>query len=103
VSRFAVDPVTTANDQVGDVVNGNYFINDGGTLLWVSNPTAGVETVSIVVVETVEFMTTGPVVINIAANTLVALVGPFPTSIYSNVLEFDVSDATMQVAAFSLI
>jgi hypothetical protein len=98
-SRLQVFSVATGTP--GDVANGMRMINDGATLLYVQG--AGMDaTVSTILVETVDFQTPPPIVLTIPANSFGVELGPFPVDLYGSVLEFDVSDANLTFAAFTL-
>lgn len=101
--RLSVASFTNATDVPGDVVNGMSMVNDGATMLFVANTSALARTVSTYLVETVDFQPAGPVVLTIPASATINLIGPFPTNLYGNVLEFDVSSTTLNFAAFSLL
>lgn len=103
VDRLSVASFTNATDVPGDTVNGMQMFNDGGTVLFIANTTAVARTVSVTLVETVDFQPAGPVVLTIPASATINLVGPFPTNLYGNVLEFSVSSTTLNFAGFSLL
>lgn len=99
-SRLQVDAVATGT--AGDVANGMQMINDGASVLIVQG--AGTdETVSTILVETIDFSTPPPIVLTIPANSYATMLGPFPTNLYGSILEFDVSDANLTFAAFTLL
>lgn len=87
----------------GDTVNGMQLFNNGATYLWASNAAVTAETVDFIVVETVDFQPASPLQVTIPASADSVLVGPFPTNLYGNVLEFDVSSASLSFLAFSLL
>jgi hypothetical protein len=96
---FAVDP---GDVVTGDTVNGMQMFNNGGTMLYVDNSAVTDETISVTVVETVDFQSASPLVLTIPAGAF-TLLGEFPLNYYGNVLEFDVSSASLGFVAFSLI
>src|SRR5688572_32949657 len=52
----------------GDPVNGHFMVNDGASLLWIRSAAAGDETVSTILVESLDFQVPGPVVLTIPGN-----------------------------------
>lgn len=102
-SRLQVIPAFTADLVVGDTVNGMRMSNDGGTVLYVRSSSVAAQTVSLILVETVDFLPVGPAVLTVPALTTAALIGPFPANLYGNVLEFDVSSNTLSFLAFTLL
>jgi len=103
VSRLQVFSAVAADVVAGDTVNGMRMANNGATLLWVSSSSGSAQTVETIPVETVDFSPAAPISLVVPANTVSALIGPFPVDIYGNVLEFDVSSALLGFLAFSLI
>jgi len=103
VSRLQVNGVPQGDEVAGDTVNGMSMVNNGATLLHLDNLPGVAQTISLILVGTVDFQPAGPAVLTVAADTYAALVGPFPIDTYGNVLEFDVSSASLNFAAFSLI
>lgn len=95
--------VATATVVAGNTVDGMRMSNNGATLLYVDNNSGSNQTVELILVETVDFQSAGPVVLTIPASAAVNLIGPFPANLYGNVLEFDVSSASLDFAAFSLL
>lgn len=87
----------------GNTVDGMRMPNDGSTLLYVDNDSGLDQTVTISIVETVDFYPVDPVTITIPASSTVNIVGPFPTGLYGNVLEFDVSSVDLFFGGFSLL
>lgn len=103
VSRLAASSFTAAQAVNGDVANGMQMFNNGATVLVVSSSSGADQTIDTIIVETIDFSTPPPISITITANSAFAVVGPFPTNIYGNVLEFDVSSALLDFGAFSLL
>lgn len=103
VSRLAASYFTAAEAVNGDTVNGMRMSNNGATVLVISNSAGVSRTIDTILVETVDFQPAGPVTITIGASAAFAVVGPFPTELYGNVLEFDVSNASLDFGAFSLL
>ena len=95
--------VATATVVAGNTVDGMRMSNNGATLLYVDNNAGSDQTIELILVETVDFRTAGPVVVTVPASAAVNLIGPFPINLYGNVLEFDVSSASLDFAAFSLL
>lgn len=87
----------------GNTVDGMRMPNDGSTLLYVDNDSGLDQTVTISIVETVDFYPVDPVTITVAASSTVNIIGPFPTGLYGNVLEFDVSSVDLFFGGFSLL
>ena len=77
--------------------------NNGSTLLWVDNNAGTDQTIDEYVVATADFYPVSPVSITVPGSSTVNLIGPFPTESYGNVLEFDVSSASMDFGGFSLL
>lgn len=92
-----------ADLATGNIVDGMRMINDGATFLYVANTGGTPETISVDVVETVEFVAPGPLVYTVSNLNFVDLIGPFPVGIYGNVLQFDVSSVNLAFGAFSLL
>jgi hypothetical protein len=103
VSRLSASSFTAAQAVNGDVANGMRMFNDGATVLVVSSSSGASQAIETIIVESIDFSVPPPIVITIAANAAFAVVGPFPTSLYGNVLEFDVSSALMDFGGFSLL
>ena len=103
VSRLTTSSFTAGQAVNGNVVNGMQMFNNGATVLVVSSSSGTDQTIETIIVETIDFSTPPPISITIAANAAFAVVGPFPTSTYGNVLEFDVSSALLDFGAFSLL
>jgi hypothetical protein len=103
VNRFDVTTYDLLSVVAGDTVNGMRMPNDGSTLLYIDNDSGLDRTIDVYVVETVDFYPVSPVAITIPASSTVNLIGPFPTGIYGNVLEFDVSGADLLFGGFSLL
>lgn len=102
-SRLQVYPYTSADQVAGNIVDGmQVAFNNGATLLQVESASGAPQTVSILLVETVDFQPAGPVVLTIPANSS-TLLGPFPPNLYGNVLEFDTSSASLSFLAFTLV
>lgn len=93
----------TTTSIAGDAVNGMRMVNDGATILTVDNLAVGDQTVSTIIVESIDSQVPGPVVITIPANTYTAVLGPFPINLYGSVLEFDVSASIVTFNAFTLL
>lgn len=103
VSRYQVNSVLSGDEVAGNTVDGNSMVNNGSTLLFVDNFSGSNQTVTLTIVETVDFSPAAPVVLTVVNNTYAAQIGPFPRDLYGDVLEFDVSSASLNFAAFSLI
>ena len=103
VNRFEVTTFNTLTVVAGDVLDGMRMPNDGSTLLYIDNGSGLDQTIDIYIVETVDFYPVPTATIAIPAASTVNLIGPFPTGIYGNVLEFDVSSALMDFGGFSLL
>lgn len=103
VSRHAVNPLVNGSEVPGADLDGMRMVNNGATVLFVDNFSGFNETVSLIVVETVDFSPAAPVVLTVPDQTYAALIGPFPQQFYGNVLEFDVSSALLNFSAFSLL
>lgn len=103
LGRLAVSSFVSADLATGNTVDGMRMLNDGATVLYIANSGGTPETISIDVVETVEFVSVGPLVYTISNLTNVDLIGPFPPGIYGNVLEFDVSSTNLAFGGFSLL
>lgn len=102
-SRYQVNAALAADVVAGDTVNGMRMSNNGATMLRVANSAGVVRTIDLIIVETVDFAAAGPTTLSVPANTVDALIGPFPVNFYGNVLEFDVSSNSLGFLAFSLI
>lgn len=103
VNRFDVTTFNTLSEVAGDTVDGMRMSNDGSTLLYIDNDSGLDQTIDVYVVETVDFYPVSPVTITIPAASTVNMIGPFPTGIYGNVLEFDVSSVDLLFGGFSLL
>lgn len=103
VNRFDVTFYNTLTVVAGDVVDGMRMPNDGSTLLFIDNGSGLDQTIDIYIVETVDFYPVPTATITIPAASTVNLIGPFPTSVYGNVLEFDVSSTSLDFGGFSLL
>ncbi len=103
VNRYEVTTYDLLSVAVGDTVNGMRMPNDGSTLLYIDNDSGLDQTIDVYVVETVDFYPVSPVSITIPASSTVNLIGPFPTGLYGNVLEFDVSSVDLFFGGFSLL
>lgn len=101
VSRFQAVALTPV---AGDLVNGMQVqFNNGATYLWASNAAVTDQTADFILVETVDFQPASPLTVTIPAGADSVLVGPLPSNLYGNVLEFDVSSASLSFLAFSLL
>jgi hypothetical protein len=103
VSRFAVTAFASTELAAGNVVDGMSMLNDGATLLYVSNTGGSPETIDVTIVETVDFQAPSPVTFTISNLNSVDVIGPFPAGIYGNYLEFTVSSASLSFGGFSLL
>lgn len=103
VNRRNVTTYDTNSAAEGNTADGMRMPNDGSTLLYVDNNSGVDQTITVTVVETVDFYPVDPVVIDIPASSIVNMIGPFPTGLYGNVLEFDVSSVDMFFGGFSLL
>lgn len=103
VNRRQVTTYDLTSVAVGDIVDGMRMPNDGSTLLYIDNNSGLDQTIDIYVVETVDFYPVSPVSIVVPASSIVNMIGPFPTGLYGNVLEFDVSSVDMFFGGFSLL
>lgn len=103
LGRFAVSSYLSTDLATGNIVDGMRMPNDGATFLYIANTGGAPETISVDVVETVEFVAPGPLVYTVSNLNSVDLIGPFPVGIYGNVLEFDVSSVNLAFGAFSLL
>lgn len=103
VSRLFASSFTAAQAVNGNTVDGMRMVNNGATVLVVSSSSGAAQTVSTILVETIDFSTPPPIQITVEANASFAVVGPFPTDLYGNVLEFNVSSALLDFGAFSLL
>lgn len=103
VSRLSASSYTAAQAVNGDVANGMQMVNDGATVLVVSSSSGAPQTIETIIVESIDFSVPPPITITVAANAAFAVVGPFPTNLYGNILEFDVSSALMDFGGFSLL
>lgn len=103
LSRFAVASYFSADLAVGNIVDGMRMVNDGASFLYVANTGGSPETVTVLIPETIDFQPVSSAVFTISNLTQIDLLGVFPSSIYGNVLEFDVSSASLSFGAFSLL
>lgn len=103
ISRHAVNALMNGDEVAGADLDGMRMVNDGATVLFVDNLSGFDETISLIVVETVDFSPAAPVVLTVPDQTYAALIGPFPQKYYGNVLEFDVTSASLNFSAFSLL
>jgi hypothetical protein len=103
ISRLSASYFTAAQAVNGDTVNGMRMVNNGATVLVVSNSNVAAQTIDTIIVETIDFQPAGPVTITVGGSAAFAVIGPFPADIYGNVLEFDVSNASLDFGGFSLL
>lgn len=103
VNRRQVTTYDLLSVATGDIVDGMRMPNDGSTLLYIDNNSGLDQTIDIYVVETVDFYPVSPVTIAVPASSTVNMIGPFPTGLYGNVLEFDVSSVDLFFGGFSLL
>lgn len=103
VDRYAVTSYSALTVATGNIADGMRMVNDGATLLYIDNDSGADQTVTITVPETLDFNPVVDPVIPVSASSTVNLIGPFPTKIYGNVLEFDVSSVNMFFGGFSLL
>jgi len=89
--------------SAGDPANGHFMVNDGASSLWVRSAAAGDETLSTFIVESLDGQVPGPVVLTVPANCPGTMLGPFPVDLYGSVLSFDVSTASFEIMAFTLL
>lgn len=103
LSRFAVADFTSSETVPGNTVDGMSLVNNGATVLAFRNTSGAPQTITITIVETVDFSPPVPVIETIATGTILGMIGPFPNDIYGNILEFAVSSASVDFAGFSLL
>lgn len=89
----------------GDVSNGNFSLNDGATMLAVFNADgAATHGLTVTVVSGVDGLTAGPRPYTIpTSGSGVQIVGPFPVQFYGSQLLWNVDNANIKVAAYSLL
>lgn len=89
----------------GDVANGNVAANDGATLLAVFNADgASTHVLTVQVAAGVDGLTAGPRTYTVPVSASgTQLVGPFPLVYYSSQLNFNVDNANLKVAAYSVL
>jgi hypothetical protein len=102
----AQPPSVSLLTVAADSVNNNMFLNDGRTILTVSNPTGGALSVTVVSVAD-RFGRVGDLVVSIPANTT-KIFGPFIQSVWSQSgadignVYVNPASASLGVAAFRL-
>lgn len=89
----------------GDVTNGNVTGNDGATMLAVFNADgANPHQLTVQVASGVDGLTAGPRPYTIpVSGSGTQLVGPFPIQFYGSQLVWNVDNANIKVAAYSLL
>lgn len=104
VSRLALTAFP-APSAAGDVANGNVSPNDGATMLAVLNSDgSNPHVLTVTVVSGVDGLTAGPRPYTIPATASgTQLVGPFPIQFYGSQLLWNVDNANLKVAAYSLL
>lgn len=104
VSRTAL-AAFPAPSVAGDAVNGNVSPNDGATFLAVFNAdAANTYALTVTVVNGVDGLTAGPRSYTVpvsASGTQIA--GPFPIQFYGSQLLWNVANANLKVALYSLL
>lgn len=103
VNRQDLTTFSTLDVAAGNTVDGMRMVNNGGTVLVVNNGAGSDQTITLTIVETVDFSPAAPVVVTVPSATFFGMIGPFPEEFYGNVLEFDVSSGSLDFAAFSLL
>lgn len=103
VSRLALTPFP-APSIAGDVANGNVSLNDGATMLAVLNADGGsTHVLTVTVVSGVDGLTAGPRPYTLPISGTIQVVGPFPLQFYGSQLLWNVDNANLKVAAYSLL
>lgn len=104
ISRNALTAFPTPS-VAGDVTNGNVTPNDGATMFAILNADgASTHTLSVQVASGADNQTTGPRVYTLPiATTTVQTAGPFPLQFYGSQLLWNVDNANVKVAAYSLL
>lgn len=103
VSRTALTAIP-APSVAGDVTNGNFALNDGATMLLVLNADGGsTHVLTVQVASGVDGLTAGPRSYTCPISAVAQAVGPFPVQFYGSVLNFNVDNANLKVAAYSLL
>lgn len=89
----------------GDVANGNVSLNDGATFLAVFNADgANTYGLTVQVVSGVDGLPAGPRPYTIPTSASgTQIVGPFPLTAYGSQLLWNVANANLKVAAYSLL
>lgn len=89
----------------GDVANGNVSPNDGATLLAVFNADgASTHVLTVQVVSGVDGLTAGPRSYTVPVSASgTQLAGPFPVAFYGSQLLWNVDNANLKVAPYSLL
>ena len=89
----------------GDVANGNVSPNDGATMLAVFNADgASTHVLTVQVASGVDGLTAGPRSYTIPVSASgTQVVGPYPLQFYSSQLLWNVDNANLKVAAYSLL
>lgn len=94
-----------APSVAGDAVNGNVSPNDGFTWLAILNgDAANTYTFSVVIASAIDTQTVGPRTYTIPISTAgTQLLGPFPVRYYGSQLQWNVSNANLKVALYSML
>jgi len=109
VARVAV-PVTRVSRLtpialsagVSDPANDHSMVNNGATIVLVTNAGGAIHNVQAVVEQTVDGEAVDPVDYAIPANSTVPL-GPYPRQIYGDLLLLNIDHADLSLRAFSLV
>lgn len=88
----------------GDVTNGNVSPNDGATMLAVFNADTSTHVLTVQVISGVDLLTAGPLTLTVPVTSAgTQLCGPFPLRYYGSQLLWNVDNANVKVAAYSLL
>jgi hypothetical protein len=88
----------------GDVTNGNVAPNDGATFLAVFNADSSTHNLTVQVVSGVDGLTAGPRAYTVpVTGSGTQITGPYPLQWYGSQLQFNVDNALVKVAAYSLL
>lgn len=102
VNRFALVAVP-APGTAADVANGNFFVNDGASVLILLNSDSSTHALTVAVAAGVDGLASPARTYTLPVSAIRQWAGPFPIQFYGKTLIFNVDSALVSVQAVSLL